>query len=532
MSSSDRFDSPTPSAATSTYLIVAVVALTVHGLALAAAQCWVYPDSIDYIQLAGGIADRADFTNELYLVRTPGYPLFLAWVFLFFGSNSPTAILLFQHAMVVATALVTTAIAWRLTQRKAFAIASGCLCACSLQLLAYANMVLTETPYTFVLAAVIYALVRFTGDARWRWLALASSLAGVAYLLRPIALNLLPICGFLALRQVWLTRHAHSPWRLGPLGAAAAFLPAFLIAVPWMAVSAVSHGSLQATRCLDYVYYIRPATFDGFDSAKSEAVRDIHGVIAEAQRMGRLGPSADYRDRATVIKAYQAVRGLSFAESSEILGQAGRDLMREHPWAIFVGTFRYAAWMLLSPDPVYRFQPGGSPGHEGRRDGDAEILDVATYGFGAGSWEPTLREVRHYLPLESSPKAATAYATAVARWFHRNIEKGRPILGLADSLYEEFMLLVAVGAAISLLQASRAAWLTIGCVLSLHILVSAFFGAAQTRYVAPVRPILCLYLPLLPFLLLRVAERLAGSIRDCGTRWARHPENPIRAPGS
>jgi len=511
----------------SVFLVVALVGLAVHGFCIAASQCWVYPDSIDYIQLAGGIVDSLDFTNELYLVRTPGYPLLLAGIFRFAGEYSPVAIVIVQHAMILASALLTAAIAFRLTDNRRVALLAGCLCGCSLQLLAYANLVLTETPYTLVLIAALYALIRFIDDQRWRWLALASALAGVGYLLRPIGLYLLPVLGLLALRQIRASWAAGRSWRPVLAGGFASALPALLIVAPWMVVSAYSHKSLQATRCLDYVLYLRAAEFDGLDSTKSEAMLDIHRVMTEAQAAGSLPPNADYRDRATVIRAYHAVRGLSFAESSAIMGRAGRDLMREHSWAIGANTFRYAAWLLLAVDPVYRFQPGGAAGVDGKRDTDAEIFDIGTYAFGPGSWEPTLREHRRHLPLSAEARPATPAWTAMASWFQRHIETGSPVLGVADSLYEELVLLIALGGLGSLLLSTqRVAWWTVAAVLGLHVLVSAFLGGSQTRYAAPIRPILCLYMALIPLAMWRGAAWIGRWVRERQIRSSRDRTGP------
>ena len=495
---------PRPTIGRGTPACVGWVVLIVAGMAnlasLLASQLWVYPDSIDYIQLAGGIADRFDLTNELFLVRTPGYPLFLAIVFWMFGASSPSAILVAQHAMAVATAVLTAAIAWRLTSRRSTAALAGSLCACSLQVLAYANLVLTETPYMLTLIAAVYCLVRYHQDEERRWLVAASLLSGVGYLLRPVALYLVAVCAAAALQRAWTMRRAphlaRRRWGLA-VELASASGPALFVAAPWMVLTMSSHDSLQAARCLDYVLYLRAATFDGLDSTQSAAMTDIHRVVDEAKRTGRLGPNADYRDRATVIRAYQAVRHVGFAESSAVLGRAGRDLMVEHPGSITLNTFKYAVWMLLSPDPVYRFQPGGAPGKEGKRDADAVIYDSGTYAFGDGSWEWVLKDYRHYLPLSAQPRALTPWWTALVTWFHRHVEQGRTIVRLGDSFFEAFMLLCVAGGVLSLFRRDRAAWSTVASVISLHVLVSTFLGGPQTRYSAPVKPILWLYLSLL-----------------------------------
>jgi len=472
--------------------IVGVVALSTNLASLLSSQLWVYPDSIDYIQLAGGIADRFDLTNELFLVRTPGYPVFLAAIFWMFGGWSPSAILIAQHVMAVATALLTAAIAWRLTSRRSVAVIAGILCACSLQVLAYANMVLTETPYTLTLVASVYCLVRYHQSEELRWLILASLLAGMGYLLRPVALYLVAVSSAAALLHVWKTRERRLPRLAVELGWA--IVPTLMVASPWIVISAVSHRSLQATRCLDYVFYIRPVTFDGLDSTQSAAMRDIHQVVDEAKRDGYIASNADFRDRATVIKAYRAVRNASFTESSKMLGQAGRDIMLENPWFITLGTFKYAAWMLLSPDPVYRFQPGGTPGRDGKRDTDAVIYGSGTYAFGDGSWEWLLKDYRHYLPLSVESRLLTPWWTTLSVWFHTYVENGPPFAGLGDHLFEELMGLCILGGAISLFRRDRSAWLLVALAISLHVWVSTFFGGPQTRYAVPVKPILWLYL--------------------------------------
>jgi hypothetical protein len=510
------------------YTWVALAALATNALSLAASHLWVYPDSIDYIVLAGGIADRADLTNELYLTRTPGYPLLLAILFRLFGAWSPAAILVIQHAMAVATAVLTAALAWRLTARRDVAWLAGVMCACSLQVLAYANLVLTETPFTLTMTALAWYLVRFHQDGRRRDLAWASVLCGIGYLLKPICLSALAVCVLVALHRVWRSWRtplpgasgANVPGHLRPavVGLAWAMGPALAVAAPWMAISAVSHHSLQATRCLDYVLYLRAVTFDGLDSTTSVAMREIHETIAEAIRKGDLPPNADYRDRGTVTDAYRSVRNATFAESSVVLGRAGRDLMREHPWAIAAGTVKYAAWMMISPDPVYRFQPGGAPGVGGKRDAQADIYDIGTYSQGEGSWAPVLAQTAHYLPLATEPRVLTPLWIRITQWFHRTIEKGAPIIGVGDSPYEELALLGLLAGGLSFCTRQRSAWLIVGAIVALHVLVSAFLGGPQTRYAVPVKPLMCLYYSLPAGAVFSAIRRLTEQIRTVPAR--------------
>lgn len=497
--------------------IVVVFAIFTNGLSLAASQLWVYPDSIDYIVLAGGIADHFDFQNELYLIRTPGYPMFLAAVFKIFGTSSPMAILIIQHVMVILTVLFAALIAWHLTQRLNVTMITGLLCACSLQLISYANLLLTETPFTLAVTGCVYCLVRYHREGANRFLVYASLTIGVGYLLKPIALFLIGVCFLTVLLRKIRETHisAHQPWfkRLSQqliLGWTASSLPVMLLVAPWMINNAITHHSLQATRCLDYMYYLRAATFDGLDSTRSESMLEIHRVIDEAIRKGDLAENADYRDRRTVMDAYQSVYDTTFAESSAILGRAGRDLMFEYPGTIFINTFKYAAWLILAPDPVYRFQPGGVPGVNGHRVQDAAIFDIGTYAFGEGSWERVLKDYRHYLPLKTETKPYTPLWTNITRWFYERIENGGKVFGLLDSPYEVVMVLCLLGGLFTLYSMQRENWFVLLTVLALHVLISAFLSGPQTRYAVVIKPILLIFLAFMVVSLVDLLHRVVS----------------------
>lgn len=479
--------------------VVALIAAATNLVSMAATRLWIYPDSIDYIALAGGIVDRFDLSNELFLVRPPGYPLMLAGIFGSFGAASPFVIMLIQHAMVVATVVLTAAIAQRLTSSRTVALLTGVLCACSLQTLAYANLVLTETPFALALVACVYFLIRFLPSGQWRWLALASAMAGVGYLFRPIGLHLLGACGLAALIHAWQSSAGGFDRLIRPaglrrlaIGGALAVAPALGVAAPWMLMNESRHHSLQGARCLDYVLYLRAVEFDGLDSATSPAMNDIHDVVDEAIARGDLPPNASFRDRATVIDAYRKVRGVPFAVSSGVMGRAARDMMREHEIPIAANTIRYAYWMLLTPDPVYRFVPGGAPGVEGQKNAKAEFFDIGTYSV-HGAWDDVLTQNRHYLPLSTNPAVATPAMNAAVRFFREHVDDAPAILWLLDSPYEQWMVLTILCGLMTLMTRRRSEWLIVATVVALHVLASAFLSGPQTRYLLPVRTLLLMY---------------------------------------
>jgi hypothetical protein len=94
-------------------------------------------------------------------MRTPGYPAFLAAIFVFAG-NSPRAVMLAQAVLDVATCFVIGLIASRLApsqyRRRVFiaALWLGALCPFTAN---YTAVVLTETLVTFLTALAILALI-------------------------------------------------------------------------------------------------------------------------------------------------------------------------------------------------------------------------------------------------------------------------------------------------------------------------------------------------------------------------------------
>jgi hypothetical protein len=468
-------------------------------------QLWVAPDTSYYVELAGGIVERLDFRSQLFLIRPAGYPLLLAGIFAVFGGASATAILVIQHLMVVAVSLIIALIAWELTESRAGAFAAGAMSACSLQLIAFANVIMTEVPYTLALVAGAYFVIVYHLYGRPRSLALASLFAGISYLLRPVGMTLVAVCLLAALHRVLIAhRESDGRWfRRAAMAAMIALAPAFAVTLPGIIQNKIVHGGDLSRRCANLALYYRVVCMDKLDSRNSAALNDIRGVVAQAVAQGSLPPGTDHQQWGHVWKAYESVRGAGLAEASEMMGRAARDLIREFPGRAAALSIKYCYWILMVPDSFYRFQPGGAPGQitaegESIRDAAAEIYSAQTY-------EPMMRRwtgpYEGYLHLQSQRPAgrfprlqagATALWTGINRWFYRHIEKGEPVL-LLDSPYEAFTALCLVCGVASLATRRRWTWMLVLSLIALQIGVSAVLAGPTPRYAVPVKPLILLF---------------------------------------
>ncbi len=476
-------------------VIVATVALLVEGGVLLGSRLVVTPDASGYVDLAAGIAERLDFDGEWFTVRSYGYPLLIAGVFRWFGGASPTAILILQHGMVVACAILTGLLAWLVRPRTSFALTAGLLGAFSLHLSGYANTVLTEVPYTLGLTSSIYLVLRYWVYGRRRLLAYASLAAGVTALIRPTGQLMLGVCVLVGLVRTWRERMPATPGaqrgRMRPLLCIvlAATLPGVIIVLPAAVHNYRIHGffglSVAGRACL----YIRAVFAENLDSPTSPAMASIRSTFEEARRRGLIDETVSYRQAETVVDIYQQMHQTSLVDIAYLLERAGRDIMLQHPWLIMRRTFVHAYRTLLIPDALYRFQPGGSPGRDNRMREGAVTFAVDTYlplvTRRAGA--PVMSK---YLPITNKPTILSSSWGRLTRWYHRRVERGPSLTGLADTPYEEFALLCILGGVVSLVSHNRAMWLLLGFIVTGHVMTTAFFQGTNPRYAVPLHPLL------------------------------------------
>lgn len=501
-----------------TMLAVGLLAAVIGALHVGGSPLWVTPDASYYIALAGGLADHADFSNELFLIRPPGYPIFLASIFRIFGEQSPVAIQVVQHLMVVGICVISAMLAWELTRRRVMAFLAGLMCALSIQLLTFANLIFAEVPYTLALLLSVYFLVRYHQEGVRRHLVLASLLAGASYLLRPTGLAMVAVCVLAAMHRSWVAFRQTDPTTrlrfrqvVGDL--ARAIIPAALVMAPMAIQNRLVHGGGVSSRSSGLALYHRVFRMDKLDSRTSESLNKIKEVVRQAKLSGVLRPDDELQLWGTVVKAYQHVHGKSLVQSSVIMGQAAREVIRQHPRKFAIDTGRYAYWMLFTPNTFYQFLPGGVPGivrpnGDCARDPDAQIYDIATYQPMLDTW---IRPYRHYLPLSTAPRALTPLWHDLTRAFHRHVANGTLVPGVDRSLYEIFSMCCLAGLALTVLARNRTTWLiVIGAVLATQTIGSAFYAGPTPRYAIPVNPLMLLGFA---FLIGQLGRWLAFAIR-------------------
>jgi len=213
--------------------VILAVATTLRFVFFQHAPVFFEGDARGYLVRAVEISTGEGF--QFSLKRTPGYPMLMAAVFSVVGP-SLEAVVIVQHALGIATALLIYACARQIAGRTAGLLA-GLATALSGSMLIYEHVILTEALFTFLLVASLWLVLLGASHRSWRKLGLAGGVASLTAMIRPVGLCLALVVPLVLL---WL-----APRRDG-LKWGAAFLVAFgLVMAPWVLRNALVHGEAE-----------------------------------------------------------------------------------------------------------------------------------------------------------------------------------------------------------------------------------------------------------------------------------------------
>lgn len=207
-------------------------------------------DSAGYLELAGTLREEGRFhaSEHEESLRTPGYPAFLAVVQLALGEK-PGFVILVQVLLTLATAWLIYRSGSRMGGRAVGRIAVW-LYALSPNALFWAGTIMTETFFAFWLALALALLAESIERGRWVACGAGGLALGVAVLVRPIGLYLIPIWALGALAAGWKRLAGLRRWQ--PAGAL--LLAALAPVLAWQTRNLLVHDSFRLTASFSTVF--------------------------------------------------------------------------------------------------------------------------------------------------------------------------------------------------------------------------------------------------------------------------------------
>jgi hypothetical protein len=268
---------------------LALAIMLLLGIELRAALFFAYEpaamssyDTLVYVGMAG---------DELFSdpARTAGYSILLRGLHLVSADVDFTIVV--QHLLGIATALLIYGCFRRLETPVWVAVAGAAGVLLSLDQIFLEHSLLSEAPFTFFLAAFLYAGVRSLEDPRplWRgvttrvaWIALAGVAIGLSAWMRPVLVPGLP---FIAL---FFAFAYGGPWS-GRIARGAAFAGAAgLMLISYAALNSAHTGFFGLTPSSGWAFYARTAEFA--DCSKFDPPAGTEPLCEETPPGERPGP--------------------------------------------------------------------------------------------------------------------------------------------------------------------------------------------------------------------------------------------------
>jgi 4-amino-4-deoxy-L-arabinose transferase-like glycosyltransferase len=270
-------------------------------------------DTNTYLELATSMLERGTYEgysrDNIDLVRTPGYPLFLAAVMGVSGGNL-AFLALAQVLLTIGTCAAVYAIGRRILGPGA-GLAAAWIFALSPTSLFFAMTALTETLFALLLSLSILTLVVFHQTSALRWGALSGVLLGAATLVRPIGVWLIPLWTLFA-----LISQPKGNWRKRLTAAGVVFAAGWLALLPWQARNLAVSGSFTLTPVAEATirnWMIAPGLAEAKGITREQAVAEIANADDPQKYMLdaiRMYPKAMLRAQLTGI--YRTTMGFEY----------------------------------------------------------------------------------------------------------------------------------------------------------------------------------------------------------------------------
>ncbi len=126
------------------------------------------------------------WANDPIAYRTPGYPAFLGLMQAMADSRAWLMTIIVQHVLLVLTTVVTAWLVWRITQSEHWAMAAYTLAALGMVRAWFAQTLLTETLFIFVITLHMACLWACLNRTTVRLCAAVGATLGLSILIRPV----------------------------------------------------------------------------------------------------------------------------------------------------------------------------------------------------------------------------------------------------------------------------------------------------------------------------------------------------------
>lgn len=306
-------------------------------------------DSANYLEAARSLVATGVVEDSAY--RTPGYPAFLA-VCSWFGEMVHVAVLVQQLLGVLLAALVWD-VARRVFASRWIAWAALAAYAVDLRFVVCAQTILTELLHTIVVVGGVWGLVVWRDSRSRTALALAAACAGVAPLVRPVAVLYGPLAALFVVGVRAL--EGARGWRAaGP----ALLVAAIALAPPasWVVRNGLRYGSWRLTPMHSPHLLERVIHLVDLENGPDAENRKLLAQIVGPQNW-RLGAG---------LRLFHRLRerGLGVVEADAACGRFVRETvtarfgtyLAEIPWLL------WANLRLASPHPDVRARAPSAPG--------------------------------------------------------------------------------------------------------------------------------------------------------------------------